>query len=39
MDLKSFFRFINRDGKNFVDRFQPEIAKQIRKILLGYFKK
>merc|ERR1712073_113351 len=36
---KTVHRFINRDGKNFVDRFQPEIAKQIRKILLGYFKK
>jgi len=36
---KTVHRFINKDGKNFVDRFQPEISKQIRKILLGYFKK
>jgi len=36
---KTVHRFINRDGKNFVDRFQPEISKQVRKILLVYFKK
>jgi len=36
---KTVHRFINKDGKNFVDRFQPEISRQIRKILLVYFKK
>jgi len=36
---KTVHRFINRDGKNFVDRFQPEISRQIRKILLVYFRK
>jgi hypothetical protein len=36
---KTVHRFINKDGKNFVDRFQPEISRQIRKILLVYFNK
>ena len=33
------WRFINNDGRNFVDRFQPEIARNIEPILLNYFNK
>jgi len=36
---KTVLRFINRDGKNFVKEFQPEIAKQIRPIFTDYFNK
>jgi len=36
---KTVHRFINKGGRSFVDKFQPEISKQIKKILLGYFRK
>merc|ERR1719483_679134 len=36
---KTVLRFINRDGKNFVKEFQPEISKKIGVILKGYFNK
>jgi len=36
---KTVLRFINRDGKNFVKEFQPEITKQIRPIFEDYFNK
>merc|ERR1712242_585997 len=36
---KTVLRFINNDGRNFVDRFQPEIARNIEPILLNYFNK
>ena len=33
------FRFINRDGKNFVKEFQPQISAKIGVILKDYFNK
>jgi len=36
---KTVHRFINQGGQSFVDKFQPEISKQVKKILLGYFRK
>jgi len=36
---KTVLRFINKDGKNFVEQFQPEISRKIRPILENYFSK
>eukprot|EP00092_Neocalanus_flemingeri_P083162 GFUD01104341.1.p2 GENE.GFUD01104341.1~~GFUD01104341.1.p2 ORF type:complete len:134 (-),score=37.96 GFUD01104341.1:141-542(-) len=36
---KTVLRFINRDGKNFVKEFQPEISAKIGVILKDYFNK
>ena len=37
--IRLLFRFINRDGKNFVKEFQPEISQKIGVILKDYFSK
>merc|ERR1719461_700134 len=36
---KTVLRFINKDGKNFVPKFQPEISRNIKPILQNYFAK
>jgi len=36
---KTVLRFINKDGRKFVEQFQPEISRNIRPILLNYFNK
>jgi len=36
---KTVLRFINKDGKNFVKEFQPEISKKIGFVLKDYFNK
>jgi len=33
---KTVLRFINKDGKNFVTKFQPEISAKIGKIIKNY---
>ena len=33
------FRFINKDGKKFLEEFQPEIAKKTGAILKDYLNK
>jgi len=34
---KTVLRFINKDGRRFVTKFQPEISRNIRPILMNYF--
>ena len=33
---KTVLRFINKDGKNFIKKFQPEITRQIEPLLTFY---